>query len=211
MTCFLVSADTNISLQTYNATVSKTKKPGAYGTVMEAIVAAPVRSTSKYYIHVEAGLYKERVEIWQNKTNIVLVGDEELTTKITWNRRAPRYKTYNTATVLINGDGFIAKFITFENSAGDGSQAVAITSVSNQSAFFQCTFLGYQDTLHARSGCQFYRECNIYGTVDFVFGAAAAIFQSYNIFARLPKTITFTAQNKPNAKSPSGYVIQTVR
>ncbi|KAL0407913.1 UNVERIFIED_CONTAM: Pectinesterase 2 [Sesamum radiatum] len=128
---------------------------------MEAIATAPVHSTFKYYIHVEAGLYRERVE-----------------------------------------------FITFENSAGYSSQAVAVTSFSNQSAFFQCTFLGYQDTLHAKSGWHFYRECNIYGTVDFVFGAAATIFQSCNLFSRLPQTITFIAQNKQDAHRNSGYVIQ---
>ncbi|KAL0284861.1 UNVERIFIED_CONTAM: Pectinesterase 2 [Sesamum calycinum] len=140
---------------------------------MEAIAAAPIYSISRYYIHVEAGMYRERVEV-----------------------------------SIINGDGFIAKFITFENSAGDGSQAVAVTNVSNQSAFFQCTFLGYQDTLYARSGWQFYQECNIYDTVDFVFGAAAAIFQSCNLFSRLPKTITFSAQNKQDTHVSSGYVIQ---
>ncbi|KAK4422423.1 putative pectinesterase/pectinesterase inhibitor 22 [Sesamum alatum] len=195
--------------QPFNAIVSKNKKPGAYRTVTEAIAAAPVYSATKYYIHVEAGLYKERVEVWKNKlTNIVLVGDGQLTTKISWNRRAPYFRTYDTATVLIRGDGFIAKFLTFENSAGDGSQAVAVASLSNQSAFFQCTFLGYQDTLHPKRGFQFYRECNIYGTVDFIFGAAAAIFQSCNLFSRLPSTITFTAQNKQDTNITSGFVIQ---
>ncbi|KAK4476646.1 hypothetical protein RD792_015806 [Penstemon davidsonii] len=101
-------------------------------------------------------------------------------------------------------------FITFENSAGDGSsdsQAVAVLSISDQSAFYRCTFLSYQDTLYAKNGAQFYRECNIYGTVDFIFGVARAVFQSCNLYSRLPRSSPFIAQKREEGIQ-SGFVIQ---
>ena len=82
----------------FNATVSKTR-PGAYRKIMDAIASAPIQSQSRYYIHVEAGIYEEIVEVWGNKTNIALIGDGENLTKITMNRRFPEFKTYETATV----------------------------------------------------------------------------------------------------------------
>ncbi|XP_027177943.1 pectinesterase 2-like [Coffea eugenioides] len=114
-----------------------------------------------------------------------------------------------TLLAAVKGYRFMAKYITFENSAGEGSQAVALMSESDQSSFYRCTFLGYQDTLYAKSGKQFYKECDIYGTVDFVFGDAAAVFQSCNLYAWLPNCIiTFTAQGKKIPNQVSGFVIQ---
>lgn len=112
--------------------------------------------------------------------------------------------------IAIHGDGFIAMFLSFENTAGDVGQAVAAMTTANNIAFYKCTFRSYQDTIYARSGKQFYRECDIYGTVDFICGAAAAVFQSCNLYADKPRTITFTAQSKgaPTPFSPpSGFVI----
>ncbi|XP_028786239.1 pectinesterase-like [Neltuma alba] len=71
------------------------------------------------------------------------------------------------------GDGFIVKGITIENPAGPSKhQAVALRNGADTSAFYQCIFVGYEDTLYVRSLRQltFYRECDIYCNVDFIFG-----------------------------------------
>ncbi|KAL8551049.1 hypothetical protein ACS0TY_000215 [Phlomoides rotata] len=102
-------------------------------------------------------------------------------------------------------------FNTFENTFGEGSQAAAAVVTTSHVAFYRCTFRGFQDTLYAKSGLHFYRECNIYGTVDFIFGAAAAVFQNCNIYADKPRLITVTAQNKGDGPAPSGFVIQNCR
>ncbi|KZV25342.1 putative pectinesterase/pectinesterase inhibitor 34-like [Dorcoceras hygrometricum] len=106
-------------------TVSKTD-PGAYRTIGEALAAAPINQAQMFYVHISAGVYVESVLIPENLTNMVLIGDGADVTKVTMNRHAPEFQAFQSGTLTIFGAGFIAKFITFENSAGPGSQAVAV-------------------------------------------------------------------------------------
>lgn len=112
------------------------------------------------------------------------------------------------------GDGFIARDITFRNTAGaKNQQAVALRSGSDLSVFYKCSFEGYQDTLYVHSERQFYRECDIYGTVDFIFGNAAVVFQNCNIYPRNPpnKTNTITAQARTDPNQNTGISIHNCR
>ncbi|KAJ6305954.1 hypothetical protein OIU78_021312 [Salix suchowensis] len=73
------------------------------------------------------------------------------------------WTTFRTATVAVSGKGFIARDMTFRNTAGPVShQAVALRVDSDQSAFYRCSMEGYQDTLYAHSLRQFYRECTLW-------------------------------------------------
>ncbi|KAI3746621.1 hypothetical protein L6452_09059 [Arctium lappa] len=65
-------------------------------------------------------------------------------------------------------------------------QAVALRSRSDFSIFYQCNFAPYQDTLYIHHLRQFYRECDVYGTIDFVFGNAAVVFQRSNFYVSQP-------------------------
>lgn len=112
------------------------------------------------------------------------------------------------------GDNFIARDITIRNTAGPNNhQAVALRSGSDLSVFYRCSFEGYQDTLYVHSQRQFYRECDIYGTVDFIFGNAAVVLQNCNIFARKPpnRTNTLTAQGRTDPNQSTGIIIHNCR
>jgi len=88
---------------------------------------------------------------------------------------------------------------------------VALRVGSDLSAFYRCSFKGYQDTLYAHSLRQFYRECNIYGTVDFIFGNSAVVFQDCNLLARRPlenQKILYTAQGRQDPNENTGISIQ---
>eukprot|EP00268_Persea_americana_P023268 TRINITY_DN22917_c0_g1_i1.p1 TRINITY_DN22917_c0_g1~~TRINITY_DN22917_c0_g1_i1.p1 ORF type:complete len:214 (+),score=7.67 TRINITY_DN22917_c0_g1_i1:40-642(+) len=70
--------------------------------------------------------------------------------------------------------------MTFQNTAGPQKhQAVALCSDHDRSMFYRCSFKGHQDTLYVYSQCQFYTDCDVYGTVDFIFGDAAVVFQNH--------------------------------
>ncbi|KAL4636854.1 hypothetical protein ACB092_03G037800 [Castanea dentata] len=114
----------------------------------------------------------------------------------------------NTAVV---GQGFVAVNMTFRNTAGAiKAQAVAVRNGADLSTFYQYSFEGYQDTLYTHSLRQFYRECDIYGTVDFIFGNAAVVFQDCNIYRRLPLQGQFnaiTAQGRTDPNQNTGTSI----
>ncbi|CAJ1949756.1 unnamed protein product [Sphenostylis stenocarpa] len=186
---------------------------GKYTTVSAAINAAPKSSSGRYVIYVKGGVYNEQVEIKAN--NIMLVGDGIGKTIITGSKSVGGgTTTFSSATVAVVGDGFIAQDITFRNTAGAANhQAVALRSGSDLSVFYRCSFEGYQDTLYVYSDRQFYRECDIYGTVDFIFGNAAVVFQNSNIFARNPpnKVNTITAQGRTDPNQNTGISIHNCR
>lgn len=110
------------------------------------------------------------------------------------------------------GNGFIAKDMGFRNTAGPQAyQAVALRVQSDSSAFFNCSIDGYQDTLYTMAHRQFYRNCVISGTVDFIFGDASALIQNSQIVVRKPnkgQKNAITAQGRKDPKQTTALVIQ---
>ncbi|PWZ11682.1 putative pectinesterase/pectinesterase inhibitor 7 [Zea mays] len=110
------------------------------------------------------------------------------------------------------GQGFVAVNMTFRNTAGPAKhQAVAFRSGADLSAYYGCSFEAYQDTLYTHSLRQFYRGCDIYGTVDYVFGNAAVVFQGCTFYSRLPmqgQCNTVTAQGRSDPNQNTGTSIQ---
>ncbi|KAJ8899105.1 hypothetical protein K2173_010258 [Erythroxylum novogranatense] len=187
---------------------------GNFTTVSEAVAAAPNSSDTRFVIYIKEGAYFENVEVERKKTMLMFFGDGIGKTIVKGSRNVvDGWTTFRSATVAVIGNRFIAKGITFENGAGPSKhQAVALRSGSDLSAFYQCSFVGYQDTLYVHSLRQFYRECDIYGTIDFIFGNAAAVFQNCNLYARKPnekQRNIFTAQGRDDPNQNTGISIMS--
>ncbi|CAN6468686.1 unnamed protein product [Victoria cruziana] len=211
---FTATAGRRMALQTVGSVVVAKDGSGKYRTIGEAIAAAPANTGSNgyYVINVKAGLYQEYVTIPKSKKYIMLVGDGIGKTIITGNRNVvDGSTTFNSATLAVLGEGFVAIGITVRNTAGPAKhQAVAVRNGADLSTFYKCSFEGYQDTLYTYSMRQFFRECDIYGTVDFIFGNAAVVFQNCNIYARLPMSKQFntvTAQGRSDPNQNTGISI----
>ncbi|KAI3802814.1 hypothetical protein L1987_30957 [Smallanthus sonchifolius] len=186
---------------------------GDFTRIMDAVSAVPDYNTQRYVIYVKKGVYREYVDISKKKTNIMMIGDGMDLTVISGNRSfIDGWTTYRSATFAVKGKGFIARDMRFENTAGpEKHQAVAFRSDSDLSVVFRCAITGYQDTLYAHSMRQFYRDCLITGTVDFIFGDGVVVFQNCQILARkgLPnQKNTITAQGRKEPTQPSGFSIQ---
>ncbi|KDP38089.1 hypothetical protein JCGZ_04732 [Jatropha curcas] len=191
---------------------------GNYKTIGEAVAASATRRSGnkRFVIYVKKGVYKEYVEIKNSMNNLMLIGDGIDATIVTGNKNnQDGSTTFRSATFAVSGEGFIAKDITFENTAGPQKhQAVALRSGSDFSVFYSCSFKGYQDTLYVYSQRQFYRDCDIYGTVDFIFGNAVVVFQNCNIYVRKPMSgqkNTVTAQARTDPNENTGIIIHNSR
>lgn len=112
----------------------------------------------------------------------------------------------------MTGDGFIARDIGFENTAGpQGEQALALHVASDHSVLYRCSIVGYQDTLYALALRQFYRECDIHGTIDFIFGNAAAVLQKCLVFLRRPRGDSYNvilANGRSDPGQNTGFSLQ---
>ncbi|KAK4372745.1 hypothetical protein RND71_008129 [Anisodus tanguticus] len=186
---------------------------GQYKSINEALRAVPKKNTQKFVIFIKAGFYHEYVDIPRKMNNIVFIGEGPTKTKITGNNNfADGTGTFKTATVAINGDNFMAKDISFENTAGPiKHQAVALRVSGDMAIFHNCQINGYQDTLYVHSYRQFYRDCTISGTIDFIFGDASAVFQNCKMIVRKPmasQACMVTAQGRKDRRGVGAIVMQ---
>ncbi len=167
---------------------------GNYTTVQAAINSVPNNSATRTTIYIKNGTYKEKMNIGSSKINITLIGQSKEGTILTYSDAASTSTstggtlgTTGSASITIAGSGFQAENITFENSydevANGSSQAVAMLAKADKMIFKNCSFKGNQDTLYANSGRQYYYNCYIEGDVDFIFGAATAVFYNCEVYS----------------------------
>jgi pectin methylesterase-like acyl-CoA thioesterase len=110
--------------------------------------------------------------------------------------------TRNSHSCLIRGDDFSARHLTFRNDAGySAGQAVALEVQGDRASFFDCRIIGNQDILFLNNpdSRQYYRDCYIEGTTDFIFGAATAWFENCHIYSK--KNSHVTAASTPREHS----------
>ncbi|XP_010925933.1 probable pectinesterase/pectinesterase inhibitor 34 [Elaeis guineensis] len=189
---------------------------GTYKSIADAVKAAPERSTRRIIIYVKAGRYDENIKVSRKKTNLMFIGDGKGKTIVAASRSvAENYTTFHTATFASTGNGFIMRDMTIENWAGPAKhQAVALRVGADHAVVYRCNIIGYQDTLYVHSQRQFFRECDVYGTVDFIFGNAAVVLQNCSLWARKPMPMqknTITAQNRKDPNQNTGISIHACR
>ena len=106
----------------------------------------------------------------------------------------------------------MAQDIWFQNTAGPAKhQAVALRVSADQTVINRCRIDAYQDTLYTHTLRQFYRDSYITGTVDFIFGNSAVVFQNCDIVARNPgagQKNMLTAQGREDQNQNTAISIQ---
>ncbi len=172
---------------------------GDFRSVQAAIDAVPPLRKKRTTIFIKNGIYKEKLLLPPTATDVTMIGEDVQHTILTFddfssrkNRFGEEMGTSSSSSFFVYGDGFIARNITFENTAGPVGQAVAVRVDGDRVKFENCRFLGYQDTLypHGKTSRQYYKNCYIEGTVDFIFGWSTAVFDSCQIFCKAPGFVT---------------------
>ncbi|KAG5105771.1 hypothetical protein JHK82_042741 [Glycine max] len=168
---------------------------------------------SEYVVYVKEGVYDETVTVTKKMVNLTMYGDGQQKSIVTGNKNfVDGVRTFQTASFVVLGEGFLGKDMGFRNTAGaEKHQAVAARVQADRAIFFNCAFEGYQDTLYAQTHRQFYRDCYISGTIDFIFGDASAVFQNCTMVVRKPlenQQNIVTAQGRLDKQENTGFVLQ---
>ncbi|WP_140484943.1 pectinesterase family protein [Flavobacterium sp. GSA192] len=175
---------------------------GDYKYIQDAIDAMRKFPLAPITLYIKNGVYNEKIELSANNTDVTFIGESVDKTIITYNDYSGRGKmgTFNSYTAKISGNRFKAENITFENSAGRVGQAVALYVDADKAVFKNCKFLGNQDTIYhgGEYSRQFFVDCHIEGTTDFIFGPATAVFKNCTILCKANSYIT--APNTPKDK-----------
>lgn len=202
----------SIDAQKMTIIVSK-NGDGNYKTVQEAFNSIPTDNKDWITISVKKGIYKEKLILDTRKNFVHLIGENKDSTILTYNDHAgirlangDTINTWTSASVFIYANDFFAENITFENNAGfKAGQAVAIFVHGDRAKFINCKMLGFQDVLFCSgpSSKQYYKDCYIEGTTDFIFGPATAVFKNCHIHSK--KNSHVTAASTPR-ELPYGFV-----
>lgn len=197
----------------FNVIVAKDGS-GDYYSIQEAINNSKAFPDKRITIFIRNGIYSEKVKLHKWNPKISLIGESKENTIITNNDYFSkiglgRNSTFYTSTLLVEADNTILKNLTIKNTAGDIGQAIALTINSNEVAVINCNLLGNQDTLYTSgNGKQFYKDCFIEGTTDFIFGNATAYFYNCQINSKKDSYITAASTNK---ETKFGYVFSNCK
>lgn len=177
-----------------------------YNTIQSAIDSVRVFPLEEVTIYVANGVYQEKITIPENKPNIHIIGESSENTIVSFDDYAEKVDsigkklgTFRTATAMIHANDFTLRNITIRNSAGYGKeigQAVALYLSGDRCRVYNARLLGNQDTLYTSQGRQFFSGCYVEGHVDFIFGAATAVFKDCEIHSLREGYITAASTPK---------------
>lgn len=180
---------------------------GDFTTIGEALRKLKGDSEEAVRIYIKNGVYHEKLLVNYTVNNLTLEGESREGTVITNGDYASlnNMGTSGSYTLRIDGNNITVKNMTIENSAGRVGQAVALHTTGDKIHVSDCNITGNQDTLYAtgRNARNLYDNCYIDGTVDFIFGAATALFRNCHIHSRGNGYLTAASTAIDN---PVGYV-----
>ncbi|MEY4332960.1 MAG: hypothetical protein RLZZ196_1698, partial [Bacteroidota bacterium] len=136
----------------YDFIVSKDQST-KFHSIQEVLNLIPSGNIKKVNIFVKKGVYNEVITVDASKSNITLIGEDEMTTIIRFDNHAgvtmangDTLNTWTCATAFVYGNDFQAQHITFTNQAGfNAGQAVALRVEGNRASFYNCRMTGFQD------------------------------------------------------------------
>lgn len=197
----LTAQTSNPQQYKYVFTVAKDGS-GDYRYIQDAIDAMRVYPLQRITLYIKNGVYTEKIVLPTDNTDVTFIGESVDKTIIKFDDYSGKAKltTFTSYTAKISGNRFRAENITFLNAAGPVGQALALYVDADKAVFKNCKFIGNQDTIFAtgENARQYFVDCYIEGTTDFIFGPSTAVFQNCTIRAKSNSYIT--AANTPQGK-----------
>ncbi|ACR11667.1 pectinesterase [Teredinibacter turnerae T7901] len=173
-----------------------------YSSVQSAVNSVSSSNNQQVVIRIRPGTYYEKLLI--NRPNITFCGETgaESSTILTYSDGADTAGgTSASYSVSITANDISMENLTIQNTRGVGSQGVALRVSAERAQFKNMRFLGYQDTLYTHGGTQYFRDCYVEGSVDYIFGAATAVFENCHVHS----LVNGTAVVAPNTAIERSY------
>lgn len=188
---------------------------GDFVSIQGAIDASKAFPDKRVTIFVRNGIYREKIVVPSCNTKLSLIGESAEETIVTFDDyfdkiNRGRNSTFFTYTMLVQANDFRMENITVQNTAGPVGQAVALHVEGDRCMFVNCRILGNQDTFYAagKFSRQYFLNCIVEGTTDFIFGEATVLFESCALVCKSDSYLT--AASTPEGK-PFGFVFVNCR
>lgn len=196
-----------------NAIVVDRNGTGHFRNIQQAIDSVRAfNPAGQVTIFIKKGFYKEKLIIPTHVCNVRLLGEDRDKTIINYDDHANIVKmgTFKTFTLKISGNDILMENLTVENSAAQMGQAVALHVEGDRAMFINCRFLGNQDTIYTgrENMRQYFQNCYIEGTTDFIFGPSTVWFENCEINCKRNSYIT-AASTPQNIKY--GYIFNNCK
>lgn len=186
---------------------------GDFTTIQSAINSIRDLGPAEAFIKIKSRIYNEKVVIPSSKHLITIEGEDKENTIIINDDFSgklnsltnDKLNTFNSYTFLVAGDQIKISNLTIKNSSCNQGQAVALHVEGDRFVMKNSKILGCQDTLYSAidHSRQYYENCYIEGTTDFIFGQATVVFKNCEIKSLANSYITASATSKEN---PFGFV-----
>ncbi|XP_047332020.1 probable pectinesterase 66 [Impatiens glandulifera] len=182
---------------------------GQFKTIQDAINSVPSGNNKWFRIDIYPGIYNENVFIPAEKEYLFLQGSNLSQTIIS----SDVHTSSLSATFRSSANNLVAKNIKFVNSYNINQKiniipAPAATIYGDKIAFYNCEFVGYQNTLADARGRHYYKSCHIEGALDFIWGWGQTVFEECKIkVTGEPDSRGYiTAQGRESVEDSNGFV-----
>lgn len=175
---------------------------GDFTSIQKAINSIRDLGPAEALIFIKSGIYHEKVVIPSSKHKIILEGENKDSTVIINNDFSgkqddlnEKMTTFNSYTLLVMADDIKISNLTIQNSSCNEGQAVSLHVEGDRFVIRNSNILGCQDTVYAATNHsrQFFENCSIEGTTDFIFGQATVVFKNCTIKSMADSYITAAA------------------
>ncbi|MDB5191126.1 MAG: pectin esterase [Segetibacter sp.] len=203
----------NLSAQSGKRITVAQDGSGDFKLVQQAFDAVPLKNRKPVTIFIKNGIYQEKLTLDTSKSFVTVIGEDKFKTILTYNdhtgKISPSGATINTRTsftFVVKANDIRLENITIRNEAGfDAGQAVGLEVLGDRAVIINCRIAGHQDILFtsANKSRQYYKDCYIEGTTDFIFGSSKVWFEKCHIHSKKNSHITAASTPKEHAY---GYV-----
>ena len=174
---------------------------GDFSTFQGAFDWIPQNNTLARTIRVKQGIYRDNASLAQNRNFVTIVGDGASRTNAQliypFAYFAPPNTLFTAGSLRIESSDVTVLNLTLDNiiyneyhPTGDPSSGAAgafagaintLATTGKRIVFDNVLIKGGQDTIYNISGIVYYNNCEVWGSVDYIYGAALDVFDQCNI------------------------------